>query len=115
MSMPQRTMLAWWMPRPQVAPIRHVAVLALESPPRRGAPAPLRVGIFEGLAVERQAVDAELVAARAELRAQECRRAGDAIVREAVARGAVGRRAAPARRTEMLVAAHVAARADDAA
>ena len=100
---------------PQVAPIRHVAVLALEPPPRCGAPAPLRVGIFEGLAVERQAVDAELVAARAELRAQECRRAGDAIVREAVARGAVGRRAAPARRTEMLVAAHVAARADDAA
>ena len=46
--------------------IRHGAVLALEPAALGRAPAPLLVGVFERLAVEREAVGAELVAARAE-------------------------------------------------
>ena len=99
---------------PDVAAVRHVTVLALLSAARRRARSPFFEGVLEQLAVQREAVRGELVAACAELGAQEGRRPGQAVVREALARSAGRRRAVPPRWTEALMAAHVAARADHA-
>jgi hypothetical protein len=98
---------------PEMSAIGHVAVLALEAPSPRGTFLPFFIGVREGRAIEGEAVGSELVAARAELRAQERGGPRDPAMRELCARGAAG--AITAGRTEMFMAAQVAARADDAA
>src|SRR3989454_9254872 len=96
-------------PAPEVPAVGHVTVLALHARAREAAHLPLSVGVLEGLAIERRAVRAELVAAAAERGGQERRRAGDAAVREGLSRRDARERAVPPWRSEPLMAAHVAA------
>src|SRR5206468_927797 len=98
---------------PEVAAMGHVAVLALDALAREPAGLPFRVCVLEQLAVEREAVGRELVAAPAELGGEERRGARHAVVRERLARRGAGERAVAARRTEPLVAAHVTAGAHE--
>src|SRR4029453_15131919 len=100
---------------PEVPPVRHVTVLALETPSRRRALLPLFVGVLEGRAVQGEPIAPELMAARAEISAKEGRGPCDAAMRELRAGTAVSRGAIAARRTEVFVAAHVTARANDPA
>src|SRR5690242_19773776 len=101
-------------PAPAVAPIRHVAVLALPPLPRGRARSPLLVRVLQGLAVQARAARPELVAGRAELRPEICRGVGGAVVWELLTRHAKALRAGPRGRTKALVPTHVAARAHDA-
>ncbi len=96
-------------PAPAVTPIGHVAVLALHA--RAGEPArlPLVVGALEQLAVQREPVGGELVAAAAELGLEEGGCARDAVVRQRLARDAARERTVAPGRAEALVAPHVTA------
>src|SRR5262249_20641057 len=93
---------------PPVPPLRHVAVLALHTLAGEAACLPFAVGVLQELAVQREPVRRELVTAGAELRFQERRRAGDAVVGQGLARRRAHQRAVAAGRTEALVTAHVA-------
>ncbi len=53
---------------PQVAPIGHVAGLAVPALARIAARLPFRIGVFQQFAVEGETVRLELVAAGAEAR-----------------------------------------------
>src|SRR5688572_3146206 len=97
-----------------MAAVGHVAVLALLPAPRRRARPPLLERVLEELAVQREAVRGELVAARAEFRAKECGRAREPIVRKCLARSSARQRPIAPRWSEELMPPHMAARADDA-
>src|SRR3989442_5032891 len=93
----------------QVAAVGHVAVLALDALAREPAGLPFLVRVLEQLAVEREAVGRELVAALAELGGEERRGARHAVVRERLARRTAGERAVAARRARPLMNADVTA------
>ena len=96
---------------PAVTAVGHVAVLALDALAREPARLPLVIGALEQLAVEREAVGRELMAALAELGPQEGRRAGDPVVGQGLTRSRAGERAVAPGRAEPRVTPHVAARA----
>ncbi len=98
-------------PAPAVAPVGHVAVLALHALAREAARLPLVVGRLEQLAVEREPVGRELVAAPAELGLEERRRSRHAVVGQGLMRGAARQRAVSPGRAEAFVAPDVTARA----
>src|SRR5437870_8024137 len=75
---------------PAVTAVGHVAVLALDALAREPARLPFVVGALEQLAVERESVGRELMAALAELGLEEGRRAGDTVVGHALARSRAG-------------------------
>src|SRR5207244_3318526 len=88
---------------PEMPAIGHVTALTLESPSRRRAPAPFLVRILEGLARQSRTVGRELMAARAELRAQKGRGPRESIVGEARAGRPTGRRAVASQRPDSLL------------
>ena len=102
-------------PTPEMAAVRHVAVLALHARGREAAGLPFFVGVLERLAVQRVAIGPELVAGAAERRGEIRGRARHPLVRQARARRRAGERAVAPWRTEALVAAHVTRRARDTA
>ena len=94
--------------------IRHVAVLALHAGASEAARLPLPVRVLEQLAVQRDAVRLELMAAATELRAKKCRRSRHSVVRQRGAWPGALNTAIAAWWTESLVASHVACGARDA-
>src|SRR5712692_6138870 len=94
---------------PQMPPLRHVAVLALDALTGEPARLPFVVGVLEQLAVQRESVGCELVTAAAELGFEEGGRARDPVVRQRLPWDAARERAVTAGRAEALVAPHVAA------
>src|SRR2546427_96516 len=94
---------------PQMLPLRHVTVLALDALTGEPARLPFVVGVLEQLAVQREPVGRELVTAAAELGLEEGGRASDPVVRQRLPWDAARERAVTPGRAEALVAPHVAA------